>query len=330
MPVESKSRNRELVAVFATTAVMLGIYAVVQSRPVQDWWRAARYAEPERVAEIRKDLELTDKGERIFLATQPAVEEAESFNEHCNSHRKDVSLLGCYTNDKMYIYQVDHEELKDSNKVTAAHELLHAVWARMNDVEREETEKWLRIIQRQDLDWVEEELSLYNEEERLEELYTRVGTKLREIPDELEEHYREYFTDRMRIVEFYEAYQAPFEKLKKTNEELKAKIDKLGTEIEQNRAEYNQRLENLQVGVQEFNACAETEGCFASLEEFNKRKASLRQEESELNVWREKVNQQIDENNNLVHEYNTNQLALGELNNALNSNMEMIRKEEDE
>lgn len=324
MPVEKKAKNRELIVVCATTAVMVGIYAIVQSVPVQDWWSSLQYDEPERVAEIRKDLALTGKGERIFLATQPAVEEAESFNEHCNSHRKDVSLLGCYTNDKMYIYQVDREELQDSNKVTAAHELLHAAWARMSSAERERLERSLRIIQRQYRDWAKDELSLYDEEEQMEELYTRVGTKLREIPDELEEHYREYFTDRLKIVEFYETYQAPFEKIRQTNEKLKAEIDKLGVEISEKRAEYSSRLEGLQAGVNEFNACAEQEGCFKSLEEFNQRKAQLKQEESALNKLREDVNQQIDQNNKLVQEYNVNQMALGELNDALNSNMETL------
>lgn len=324
MPVEAKNRSRELVAVLATSLVMIGGYAILQSTLVQDWWKGVNYDESVAMSEIRQDLELTSVGERIFLATQPALEGAEDFNEHCNSHRTDVSLLGCYTRDKMYIYEIQHSDLKDSNKVTAAHELLHAAWERMSNGERGRVEAMLERFRQENPTWAEEELKLYNEGEQLEELYTRIATKLRDIPEELEQHYQTYFKNRLKIVEFYENYQAPFNKLQEESRVLKEKVEQLSQEIEAQRTEYFERLDKYDALALEFNACAEREGCFSSMGEFQRRRAELEAERVALNELREEVNRKIDENNEIVNEYMEKQKLLGDLNNAINSNAEKI------
>lgn len=324
MPVESKSRSREVVAVLVVTAVLLGVYALWQSRFVQDLWRGWRYEETAEVSEIKAELELTEKGERIFLATWPAVEEAEQFNEHCNSHRAEVSLLGCYTGGDMYIYNVKLDSLKDSNKVTAAHELLHAIWERMGTGERERIEKMLDEVKEENKEWVEAELDLYEDDEKTEELYTRVGTKLRDLPEELEGHYSEYFRDRTKIVEFYENYQAPFNELKARNEELKVEVERLGKEIEREREEYNQGMEKLKQEVEEFNKCAEEGGCFQSEAQFRRRRVELENSEKELEALRIALNEKIERNNQAVDEYQENARSLGELSNAMNSNVKKV------
>lgn len=321
MPVESKNRGRDVVLVLVTTLVLTGAYAFWQSRFFQDFWKATQYSEPVRVSTIREELELTDKGERIFLATQPSIEEAESFNEHCNSHEVEVSLLGCYTGDQMYIYEVQLEELKDSNKVTAAHELLHAVWARMSKSERMEVEHWLRYIKRSQPEWTKEELKLYDEDAQMEELYARVGTKLRDLPEELEKHYSKYFQNRAKIVDFYESYQAPFQELQEKNKALYEKVLRLSQEIDEGKAEYDARMAVLEQEIAEFNKCADTEGCFRSAIEFAGRRAELTRESESLENMRLELNAKIDENNRAVTEYQENQRALGELSDAMNSNV---------
>lgn len=325
MPVESKRHSGEIVAVLAVTAVLLMGYALWQSRLVQDLWRGWSYEEPENILELREELGLTEKGKRIFLATQPALESAAAgYNEHCKNDRVEVALLGCYVDDKMYIYDVTREDLRDSVKVTAAHELLHAVWARMGTGERERVEEMLEGVKREYGGWAEEELSLYEEGEKIEELYTRAGTKLRDLPEELERHYGEYFGNRGRIVEFYEKYQEPFEELKERNEELKQEVEKLGKEIEEGRSEYDTGMEELRREVDEFNRCAEEEGCFHSEAQFRRRRVELENREKELEAMRLAVNEKIERNNRAVEEYQENARNLGKLSDAMNSNVKKI------
>ncbi len=301
-------------------AVMVGVSQFLTSNFVQDLWRGWWYEEPAEVASMRAELELTGSGERIFLATQPALESAESFNEHCGDHEDEVSLLGCYNAGKIYVYDVKLDSLKDSNKVTAAHELLHAVWARMSKSERDEVAKWLEQVRQKNPEWVREEVNLYPESQRLEELYVRVGTKLKDIPEELEKHYSKYFQNRAKIIEFYENYQAPFRELQAKNEGIQREVWRLGQEIETERKVYDMRLEGLNEQVESFNACANRLGCFSE-EVFQIERAELEQESDELDILRDELNQKIEQHNNLVLEYEANSRDLGELNDALNSNV---------
>lgn len=325
-PSERRARSRELAAVFITAFVMIGLYAIVQSTPVQDFWHGLWYDEPVAVSDLRRDLELTSEAERIFLATQPAIEDAINFNEHCDSHRKDVSLLGCYTGGKMYVYEVQLDSLRDSHKVTAAHELLHAIWSRLGDGERREVEELLGEVEQTQPDWVIAELELYNEKERLEELYTRAGTKLRTLPEKLEAHYAKYFRNRQRIVDFYENYQAPFNELKQKNADLKTKVEQLSAEIDRGRNEYTTRLQKFNAELATFNNCANTEGCFKAMDVFLKQREALENERVSLENLRQELNRKIDENNTMVTEYQKNQEALGELSNALNSNFNKLEE----
>ena len=323
-PTQKSNRLKEGIAIVLMAVVLVVVYGFLQSDFAQDSWKAWWYKEPASVSTLRQDLELTGTGERIFLATQPAIEEAEAFNEHCGEHRDDVSLLGCYNDGKIYVYDVKLDSLRDSNKVTAAHELLHAVWSRLSRREKEQLGGWLEDFKREKIEWVEGEVSLYGEQERLEELYVRIGTKLRDIPDELEKHYQEYFLNRLKIVDYYENYQAPFRELREKNETIRVKVATLGAEIEQERADYEKRSAVLTQRIEEFNLCAGTAGCFATDGECTRQRAELETERLALAELRTKLNKKIDENNQLVMEYEENRKNLGELNDAMNSNIDKI------
>lgn len=314
-------RAQEVIAILIMTVVMLGVYSFLRSDFVQDAWRGWWYEEPAAVAALRDDLELTSQGERIFLATHPAIEAEESFNEHCGEHEDEVSLLGCYNAGKIYVYDVKLDDLKDSNKVTAAHELLHAVWARMPEKERMELKMQLEQIRQEKPEWVQEEINFYKESEQTEELYARVGTKLKDIPEDLEKHYGKYFQNRSKIVEYYENYQAPFRELKEKNEDLRRQILQIGPEIDADREIYDRRFAELTSKVEQFNLCAEAPGCFATQQAFQYERAKLEQEREELDKIREELNQKIERNNDLLREYEANRRDLGELNAALNSNV---------
>ncbi len=322
--VENKRiERRELVREFATVgvvaALVLGVGLFVQRPEVRDFFRGFGYEEEAHNLEIEEALELTAEGKRIFRATQPVVETSAAFNEHCTNQKEDVALLGCYTGGRMYIYEITKPELKDANKVTAAHELLHAAWERMSKREREKLSETLQEVYAENQDWFETELGTYSDEYRTEEMYTRAGTKLADLPEELEKHFARYFRNRAQIVKYYESYQAPFRELKAKNEELKTKILTIKTEIEQEREDYIAAAEQLNHDIEEFGQCAEQLGCFASDDAFQKRKTGLKIREEGLNSQRERLNKKIEENNTRVAEYQENQAALGELSDAMNS-----------
>lgn len=302
----------------------LAVYGILQSTWLLDTLKGWGYEPALNVAMIEADLDLTDDGRRIFRATQPLVESSDDFNEHCNSHDAEVSLLGCYTDGKIYIYEIQMSQLESANKVTAAHELLHAAWERMGKRERNQVSEWLQQLYQDRREWFDSELEVYDEADKIEEMYTRAGTKLADLPEELEAHYAKYFRNRAQIVQFYQDYEAPFLALQLEMDELADKIDTIGQRIETERELYLQDLADLDVRIDQFNQCAATANCFSTEAEFTRRRSALLAERTALENMRTELNAKIAENNQRVQDYRERRAQLGELSNAMNSNIKLV------
>ena len=317
-----KSRSlKTVIAMLVGAAVLLGANWLLERRILQDWVAGWSYAPSAAVAEIEGALELTGTGARIWAATNPTLEEAEAFNEYCDSHDTEIAVLGCYAPDdsKIYIYLITDETLRDANKTTAAHELLHAVWDRLSEGEREEVAGWLDALYESDPKWFEAELESYANDEWTEEMYTRAATKRRELPEELEEHYGKYFEDRAQVVQYYENYQEPLNELNAELDARWAELDELDVAIEAERAEYLAALDGYNARVERFNACAETAGCFTQTT-FDQQRRSLEVAEAELDAWQTALNARIEDYNQKVAEYNERSEVLDGLYNRMNSN----------
>lgn len=302
----------------------LAVYVVLQSSWLLDTLKGFAYEPSANVAEIEVDLELTQQGRRIFAATRPTVEGSAEFNEHCDSHDVEVSLLGCYTDGRIYIYEIELAQLASANKVTAAHELLHAAWERMGKSERRAVSELLEQLYQEQREWFDDELEVYDGDERLEEIYARAGTKLKDLPAELETHYAKYFQNRLKIVQFYQDYEAPFLALRSEMEDLAEQINLIAAEIEAERVKYLQDLEELEAQINRFNACANRVGCFTDEAEFARQRGTLLAGQVSLEQRREELNEKITVNNQRIENYRVRQEELGELSSAMNSNIEPV------
>lgn len=311
-----------MVALTVVCALIVAAWFWLMERQIpQDWVASWGYAPTEEVAELEEALDLTWRGQLIWAAVNPTLEEAEAFNEYCDSHDAEVSVLGCYapSEDKVYIYLITDETLKDANKSTAAHELLHAAWDRMTELEQAEVREWLDELYESDREWFDEELSTYEDDEWTEEMYTRAATKRRELPAELEEHYGKYFEDRAQVVQYYENYQEPLDELNAELDERWAELDELDVAIEEERAEYIAAVDEYNGRVERFNICADTPGCFNETT-FAWQRQQLTAEGDELDAWQEALNGRIRDYNQKLAEYNEKEAVLQGLYNRMNSN----------
>lgn len=319
--IQRRPQRHESKVIFLTIILTLATYWLLQQWSIRDWWSGLWYQADEQVATIEESLNLTNTGQRILNATHPAVELQEAFNAHCDSHKTEISLLGCYAGGRIYVYEITLPELVDSNKVTMAHELLHAAWERMDNREHDYITNLIKELKTQYPTWFEEELALYEEQEKIEEAWARAGTKLANLPEKLEECYAKYFNDRQAIVGYYEHYQAPFLALKEEAQALYETIIATSDEIILEKESYAADVAALDLRINEFNSCANTMNCFRSNDEFQLQRSQLIAEQGRLDQERLRLNQKIDENNNRIEAYAKNQLAIGELNNAMNSNV---------
>ena len=291
---------------------------------VHDYLRGRDYQPTSEMQRIREDLALTERGEFLFNAAQPELNDRDDFNAHCRDGAStEIAVLGCYTNSNIYIYNIEEEELDGIRELTAAHELLHAVFARMTEAEKNEFREILEQVYEDNEDILKRDLDTYDSGERFEEMYVRVGTEVADLPEALEKHYGEIFKDQDKIVGFYNQYIKVFRKIESDMEALKQEMEGLEASIEAKKAEYSQYLNEVNARVDEFNACADTAGCFESEAVFEARRAVLISEQQELEGLYNEINGLVDQYNLKVSEYNENVLHNDKLNQIVNSSEEL-------
>ncbi|MBQ6355367.1 hypothetical protein IJJ18_03075 [Candidatus Saccharibacteria bacterium] len=299
-----------------------GIYADKLEHFMSDLISNMRYSGSPEITEIADKLQLTSRGRFVFGSTNPAIEDYNEFNAHCNSHDRDTSMLGCYGNNKMYIYNVTAEELAGIKESTAAHELMHAVWDRMPESEKAELSGIIldEYNNGEAHERLQKELKNYDEDEIVDELHSRFATEVKKLPEKLEEHYAEYFADQDAVVTFYENYRAPFEKLESKFQELSDEMEEIKNEYDEKEAEYATRAEKFSRAADEFNSCAAELDCFPSKAAFDARHNELLAEQNALDEIYDELSAIVDRYNSKVDEYNSNVLSGEKLDNMMNSN----------
>lgn len=324
-PVPAAPKSHKLAtAIFllitvALVAFCLSYYRILPYSWLTDRIAISSYQMPADIAELESKLYLTDDAKTIYAASQPSLEDSTSFNEHCQSHNAEISILGCYTNSRIYIYNIQNAELSGIKESNAAHELLHAIWDRLSIFEQRTLGDEIANFYHQHPDQVDDSINLYAEDELIDELHSRLGTEVADLPDSLERHYAKYFTDQNAIVAYYQAYSTPFKRLSEEFQDLNSQIEAQKATIDTMREEYHARSEALDAKIDEFNACAQTQGCFSDTE-FNTRRAALLSEQDSLEQYFYDLNAQIESYNQLIDRYNANILHNDALERAINSN----------
>lgn len=323
---KKNNRTRDIaISAVAMVLVLLGVFVYLNRVNIYDWFSAISYQASAEVAAVQSKISLTDRAKLIFSATHPQLESRETFNDNCDAHTTEVSVLGCYSAGQIHIYDIKSTDLAGVIESTAAHELLHAVWERMSESDKSRIGRALTEVYNDSKyhDMLADDLDSYDPINRVDELHSRVGTQIADLPDALEEHYARYFSDQDEIVAFYDSYITPFRELDKEIQAIEEDLEKIGKEIDEKTAEYYKKAETLSREIEEFNRCANTEGCFSSNAAFLARRNELLGVQDGLENLFNQTNDIVNHYNSLVAEYNSHILRGKELEKAMNSNSEM-------
>lgn len=314
-------RRQYIIWSFFMLVSILALIAFLNWQWIYDFGRGLSYKPSDEMQRIWGSLELTERGGFLFKASMPTLNEGEEFNEKCRyGVDSEMAILGCYTEGNIYIYNITDTELDGIRELTTAHELLHAVWARMSEDERGNLSSALTQVYNDNKDLLEKEIGSYGENERQEELYVRAGTEVKNLPEVLEKHYAEIFKDQDKIVDFYEKYISVFNNIRAEMDELMSEMENIKAEIDAKTAEYEQRIAQLNADITIFNNCAETSGCFGSSSEFYARREVLVREQEALSMLYDELNNLTSEYNEKVAKYNDDVTQTEKLNNMINSN----------
>ena len=290
------------------------------SQRIYDFFRGISYKPTAEMVGIREKLNLTDEGVFLFNASRPELNVRDEFNEKCRAGQDfEVAVLGCYVDGNIYVYDIESEELDGIRELTTAQELLHAVYARMSDGDKAILEPLLESVYATNKDVLESDIDTYDEVAKMEELYVRAGTEIKDLPKALEDEYARVFEDQDAVVAYYEGYIAVFREVEAELEALTGEMEALTAEIEQKTMEYERRFAQLDADIVSFNSCAEVAGCFKTEDEFYARRSGLVAEQGALGVMYEELNGLIDQYNQKVEAYNNEVLRSNELNRMINS-----------
>lgn len=236
-------------------------------------------------------------GEFYFYASHPTLLDATAFNETCERREAATAILGCYNGQYIYIYNIADAKLDGVREVTAAHEMLHAAYARLGSAERQRVDTLIdaEFEKLKDDPDLAERLAFYERTEpgeRHNELHSIIGTEMASVGGALEDHYSRYFDDRSKTVRLYEQYASVFKELQQRVEQLSQQLTQLGDEIEAETARYNTDVSQFNRDVEAFNARAEAGG-FGSEAEFNGERAVLVSTGQALETRRQAINDKV-------------------------------------
>jgi hypothetical protein len=308
--------------VVVCVSAALALFLIMNRQAVIDQLAVWQYTPTADVTAFADRTAMTDRGEFLFYASQPSIEGTQVFNDKCGRIEQSSAVLGCYDGRNIFVYDVKNAKLDGIREVTAAHEMLHAAYQRLGATERTKVNalveaEYAKLSGNQEF---AERMAFYARTEpgeRDNELHSIIGTEVATISPELEQHYKQYFTDRSKVVALHTQYATVFYELQSRSQELSSELEKLADTIEAASNSYNQATMQLNNDIESFNTRANN-GSFSSQAQFNSERAALVARVAALEAQRTSINADRDRYNNLREEL----LAIASESEALNRSID--------
>lgn len=288
---------------FVTVALLVvaGFVAYSNRQFFNDVIAANTFDPPPEIASLTASLDLTDRGHRVFFASKPSLDDAQQFNEHCSAveHDEQGHILGCFSNDRIFLFNVQDERLAGIVEVTAAHELLHAVFQRIQGAERTELvdRLWAYYDEIKSAHpELEERMSVYSHLSRVQfanELHSVFGTEDWPLSVWLQQHYARWFADQPMIASLHQKFSETFNALHTRADEISAELDSIRADVEQRRAAYREAVEVYNAEIAEFKRRNEAFEFSNNVGEFERLRADFAARAAALDAEREAINAEI-------------------------------------
>ncbi|PPF80746.1 hypothetical protein C5B96_10695 [Subtercola sp. Z020] len=290
---------------------------------IEDQVAVWHYVPSPAITQMADDSGMNDEGRFYFYASSPTVESAADFQSVCGSSTDDFVLLGCYTGSSIHVFNVSDARLSGIRGVTAAHEMLHAVYARLSDSDRSDLDRALEAqyeTVKDDPDLAARMLSYATTEpgERDNELHSIFGTEVASLSPELEAHYAKYFGDRSKVVALNTSFEAVFDQIHEQETSLAAQVTAAGDAIDAESASYSAGSDALGADVDDFNARADA-GDFGTQSAFDRERAALEARQSELAARYDQIQKHIADYDSLRDQLQALDSQAEELNRSLDS-----------
>lgn len=191
--------RKKIDLIILTLVLITGVFGILNAQSLGDWWHARRYTPSAEVIQLADDSGMSEQGKKLFYRFSPQLLDQTELDTRCDNGK-----LGCAEGQSIYILAHTTETQRNQTTVTAAHEMLHIAYSRLDDTEREKIDALIKTeLEEFDASGIVQKLRDYPAEEYYDEAHSFVGSELADISDELEAHYRRYFADRAKSTDAY-------------------------------------------------------------------------------------------------------------------------------
>lgn len=300
----------------------LGGWLIINSQIVIDWWKLRGYTPTSQIAKLSETASFSSEGQKLFYVHDPALLAKADFKGKCTVAEKTI-VLGCYlSKEKIYVLDVDDARLEGVEQVTAAHEMLHAVYDRLSDKEKSALNtKLVTFYETLEDERLAKTIENYRNRDPSvvpNELHSILGTEVANLPSELEQHYSKYFLDRQVVVKLSEAYEAEFARREEQVEVYDAQLSDLSASIDAQESQITflgealareqKNLQSFKNNPQAYNASVS--GFNNQVESYNEQLGDLKRDIETYNSIVKKRNVIASEEQDLVNAIDTRTIEL--------------------
>lgn len=297
------------------------IFGLWHRQSIADWYRLRDYQPSSEIVALADNTQMTDYGRKLFYVHNPQLEDAENFNQHCDIEEQTI-VLGCYiTHRSIHVFDVEDERLQGIREVTAAHEMLHAAYDRLDDTERKQVDYWTVTFYdsikrdnerlRQVVEaYAKRDLSVVNNE-----LHSILATEVEDLSEELEAYYSRYFSDRSAVVAYSDQYEDVFVQQQQKIQSLRTEITQLEEDLKNRRVQIDATQEELQAEAERLSDLRSSD----QIEAYNAAVPGYNQQVNQYRSTVENFNNDVQRLNNLIAQYNDLAVQQKELYNAIDS-----------
>lgn len=275
---------------------------------------------------------MTDFARKIFYVNSPDIENKASFASNCitnGSKQEQTIVLGCYRSDQdgIFLMKVTDPRLNGVEQVTAAHEMLHAGYDRLNSSDKKRVNAMLMDYYRHGLhdQRILTTIDAYKKSEPdqvVNEMHSIFGSEVATLPSELEQYYSRYFTNRAQVAAFAAQYQGEFTSRQTIVAQADAKLADLKQQIDAAEASLKDQqgvIDDKKITLNALKASGDYAGYNASVNGYNSLVGSYNVEVAYLRGL-------ISQYNDLVNSRNATALEANQLSKELSNDTATINQ----
>lgn len=304
--------------------VLAGGFLWLERDYIRDQIVLRGYTPAANVAVLADDTKMSEYGRRLFFVNHPTLDDKTALNEHCKNILEEAAVLGCYRGDRggIYIYDVTDDRLKGIEEVTAAHEMLHQAYDRLDDKEKARVNALLQDYADNGLtdESVRGKLDIYRKSEPnnlLNEMHSLFGSEIADLPPELEAYYARYFTDRKAVLAYRQQSVAAFDTYRQQLASYDSRLEAMKAQLDADEADLARRNGELAQMRSQMNAYLAAE----NVSQYNSMVPVYNSLVNEYNAKLAATNTLVEQYNTLVRERNEIAIQAKSLNDAIDSHL---------